>query len=243
MKTNSLLKFSNASSIFCLLIVLFACASKKNENSIKLTSKGDVERKNYLVLDGLKNLDFIDKMKIKDYYKQNFEPLNDELKIKYLSNFFIDETGQPFSKKMLTTDVKAFLIASLYISSFFKPTIIKIYGKKYTALVLVNINRYGSPLSGETLYYYKLTNPQISNDTLIVTQPKYKFDIKLKGRVVVYEKTIGSIIINPKTKKKDYFIDKTICETKCDDSGMSYTNILEESRISQKFEIKDFQSY
>jgi hypothetical protein len=245
MNNNSLLTFSKTSSIFCLLIVLFGCESKKNGNSVlsPLLSWGGVDGKNYIVYDALSNLDFMDTMKIKDYYKQNFEPLSDSLKIIYLSEYFEEKTGRPFTKEMLTTDLKAFLVACLHIGSFYKPTIIKIYGKDYIALVLANMNRYGTVISGETLYNYKLRNPQIENDTLIVTQPKYKFDFKFNGWVIIYEKTIGTILINPNTKKRDYFIDKTIYETRNNESGASHTKIIEKSRISQKFEIEDFQSY
>ena len=124
----------------------------------------------------------------------------------------------------------------------FRPNIIKIYGKDYTALVLAH--RYHEEnfiCSGETLYNYKLKNPKISNDTLIVTQPKYKFEFK--GWAIIYEKTFGTIVINPVTKKRDYFIDKITYKTETNPSGAPYTNIMKKSRISQKFEIEDFQSY
>lgn len=227
------------------MIVLFACTHKKNGNGIKAPfdfgyTKGE---KHYFKHRSLRNLNFMDTMKIKDYYKQNFEPLSDSLKIIYLSDNFKDETGRSYSNEMLTTDVKAFLIASLYISSFFEPTIIKIYGKDYTALVVANRNHYGTVVSGETLYNYKLRNPQISNDTLIVTQPKYEIDFSKKGRAIIYTKRIGTIVINPITKKRDYFIDKIIYKTETNASGVPYTNIMERSRISQKFEIEDFRSY
>lgn len=245
MNSNSLLKFSKTSSIFCLLIVLFACTHKKNGNGIKSPfdfgyAKGE---KHYIKYDVLDNLDFMDTMKIKDYYKQDFEPLSDSLKIIYLSDYFKDETGHSYSKEILTNDIKAFLIASLYIPSFFKPTIIKIYGKDNTALVLANMNRYGTVISGETLYNYKLKNPKVSNDTLIITQPKYQFEFRKKGRAIIYTKKIGTIVINPITKNRDYFIDKIIYKTETNESGVPYTNVLEKSRISQKFEMKDFQSY
>lgn len=245
MNSNTLLRFSKTSSIFCLLIVLFSCTHKKNGNGIKAPfdfgyTKGE---KHYIKYDVLDNLDFMDTMKIKDYYKQNFEPLSDSLKIIYLSDNFKDETGRSYSNKMLTNDVKAFLIASLYIDSFFKPTIIKIYGKDYTALILANRNHYGTVISGETLYNYKLRNPQISNDTLIVTQPKYEIAFRKKGRAIIYTKKIGTIVINPITKNRDYFIDKITYETETNTSGVPYTNVIKKSRISQKFEIEDFQSY
>ena len=147
MNSNSLLTFSKASSIFCLLTILFACTHKKGLGIKNAFTKIKIyvkEEKHYFKHRSLRNLNFMDTMKFKDYYKQNFEPLSDSLKIIYLSDNFKDETGRSYSNKMLTTDVKAFLIASLYISSFFEPTIIKIYGKDYTVLFfsMVLENRY-----------------------------------------------------------------------------------------------------
>ncbi len=114
---------------------------KNTITKIKIDVK---EEKHYFKHRFLRNLNFIDTMKIKDYYKQNFEPLSDSLKIIYLYDYFKDETGHSYSKEILTNDVKAFLIASLYFPSFFNPTIIKIYGKDYTVLFfsMVLENRY-----------------------------------------------------------------------------------------------------
>lgn len=226
-------------SFFCVLLMI-ACSNRV----ISITSKevnNTLNADSNFVYRNIQDISFMDTMILDDFINQNFRQLNDQTKINYLYDYISHEDGYKISKDWIKQDLEAFIVARQEKIGTFEPTLIKVFGTDFTALVLVNLDNNDKILSGYPIFCTENSGPEISEDTLIVTRPKVR--CTFSKNVINTEKLTGTIQINPKTEKDNFYIDKITYKTTISESGTFSTVKIDSIRYQEKFELSEFQTY
>lgn len=226
-------------SFFCALLMI-ACGNRvkpstSNEAINKLNADSNFVYRN------IQDISFLDTMFLDDFINQNFKQLNDQTKIDYLYDYLSHGNGSNISKDWIKQDLEAFIVARQERIGTFEPTLIKVFGTDFTALVLVNLEDNDKILSGYPIFCTENSGPEISEDTLIVTRPKVR--CTFSKNVINTEKMTGTIQINPKIEKDNFYIDKITYKTTISESGKFSTVKIDSIRYQQKFELNEFQTY
>ncbi len=211
---------------------------EKNQESHKDSS---------FIITNIENLDFIDQLNwdFENLYfdssnKQKFKKLSNTLKIKYLKDFLRNEDGSKIPVDWIANDLQAFIIATRPKISDFHPTIVKVYGTDYAAVILVNINESDNVISGFPIYALENSGPDFSEDTLIITRPKTK--CKFLNNCVLMSKLIGTC--HPQNREIQTFSVKQInFKTTISKTGEITTVQGDSIQFVKKCELDYFQSY
>jgi hypothetical protein len=219
---------------------MIACSNRVKSSTSKEVNNTLNSDSNF-VYRNIQDISFMDTMILDDFINQNFRQLNDQTKINYLYDYISHEDGSKISKDWIKQDLEAFIVACQEKIGTFEPTLIKVFGTDFTALVLVNLENNDKILSGYPIFCTENSGPEISEDTLIVTRPKVR--CTFSKNVINTEKLTGTIQINPKTEKDNFYIDKITYKTTISESGTFSTVKIDSIRYQEKFELSEFQTY
>lgn len=225
---------------FFSLLLIFAC-SNNVESNVKKDVFNSINADSNLVYRNIQNIAFMDTLILDDFINMGFEQLDDQSKINYLYDYISQENGSKISKNWIKQDLEAFIVAKQDPIGNFEPTLIKVFGTDFTALVLVNLVNGNKIISGYPIFCTENSGPAISEDTLIVTRPKVR--CTFTKNVINSEKLTGTIQIDPKSEKETFHIDKLTYKTTISENGKFSTVKIDSNRYQQKFELSDFQTY
>ena len=236
-------KLSNLKSLFLLilLISIYSC-NQKEKGKIQ-----EIAKDSTFIINDVKDLDFINNLNwdfenlfFDSTKRQKFEKLNNSLKIKYLKDFLKNENGSNIENDLIENDLQAFIIGKRPKINNFQPTLIKVYGTDFAAIVIVNINESGNVISGFPIYCLENSGPEISEDTLIVTRPKTK--CRFENNIIYTSKLIGTC--RPKNSDiLEFIIDQVDFKTIINENGEIITTKLKKTQYSKKCDLDYFQSY
>lgn len=229
--------------IFILLNYFYACNQPiKSSDSVKTKNKDS----NFILTD-IEDLDFVDKLKL-DYDKlyfdslknQKFEKLSNANKLKYLKGLLKNEDGTEIRQDWIEGDLQAFIIGTRPKIGNFQPTIIKVYGTDYAAVILVNINESGNVISAYPIYALENSGPEFADSTVIITRPKTK--CKFVNNNILISRLVGTC--HPKDVVFQEFNIKQInYKTTISASGDIVTMNLDSTKFTKKCKMDYFQSY
>lgn len=237
-------KLTNLKFLLAFLLTSFYACNQPRK--LEVNNQESLKDSNF-VLTKIENLDFIDKLNwdFENLYldsskKQKFEKLSNELKIKYLKDFLSYADGSKMPVDWIISDLQAFIIVKRPKIEDFQPTIIKVYGTDFAAVILVNINESGDVKSGFPIYSVENSGPDISEDTLIITRPKTK--CKFEYNWILTSKQIGTC--HPQNGEIQTFSVKQVnFKTTISKSGEIVTVKLDSAEFVKKCELEYFQSY
>lgn len=238
-------KLSNLKSF--LLIIFIISIYSCNQNQKEKGKKQEIANNSNFIIKDVKDLDFVNNLNwdFENLYfdstkRQKFEKLNNSLKIKYLKDFLKYENGSNIENDWIENDLQAFIIGQRPKINNFQPTLIKVYGTDFAAVIIVNINESGNVISGFPIYSLENSGPEISEDTLIITRPKTK--CRFENNIIYTSKLIGTC--RPKNSNiQDFIIDQVDFKTIIKENGEIITTKLNKTQYSKKCELDYFQSY
>ncbi|MES2588280.1 MAG: hypothetical protein V4622_04815 [Bacteroidota bacterium] len=239
--------------IYPLLIFTFlnSCTEKRISNSKKKNtipeSSISVKIDSLFVLQNIKDLNFVENLHwdFENLYldkskKQKFEKLNNKDKIKFLFHVVKQEDGHEIDKEWIKMDLQAFVVAKQSKINNFTPTIIKVYGTDFTAVILVNLDDNKNIISTFPIYNIENSGPAISEDTLIVTRPKIKCHF-MKNVIHLYKITGTNFLQNEKIQS--FYVDSITYKASIDNNGIVRTVKIDSTRYKKNCELDYFQSY
>lgn len=234
------------------IFILYSCtgnSSPQTEKGLTQPSlpKEDKNLNASFVLRNVKNLNFIDSLywDFENLYldasqKQKFEKLTKGQKILLLSSLLKDHNSKGIDTNWIKEDLQAFVVAKQSSIGHLQPTLIKVFGTDYSAVLLINLENGNKPISGFPIYAIENSGPEISEDTIIVTRPKIK--CRFSRNTILLFKLTG--ICYPKSVDPTLFtIDSITSEISIHRNGMLKTRKLDSSRYQRKSELHYFQSY
>ena len=229
--------------LFIFLNVLYACNQPIMSKDLGRTQVND----SIFIISNIQNLDFIDSLNwdFENLYfdtlkTQKFEKLSNALKLKYLKEFLKNEDGTEIQKDWIEDDLQAFIIGTRPPIGNFQPTIIKIYGTDYAAVIIVNIDESGNIISGYPIYALENSGPQYGDDTMVITRPKTK--CKFVNNSILTSRLVGTCY--PQNGAVQEFSIKQInFKTTISESGEITTMKLDSSQYKMNCKMDYFQSY
>ena len=240
--------------LFTALLIIFAIQScsqdSKNKNN-KITStqiENEIHQKkeSFFVLYNIKDLNFInnlnwdfDNLYLGKSNTKKFEKLDKKLKFRYLYNVLRFEDGRRIDKEWFEMDLQAYIVAKLPTINNFQPTIIKVYGTDYSALVLANI-RDNKLISSYSIYDLETSGPEFEEDTLIITRPKTFCTFKQNK---LYLKIMTGTCKPNDNLIQNFNVKENNFTTTIDFSGKIITEKKDSSKYEKKCELDYFQTY
>lgn len=180
-------------------------------------------------------------MTLDHFVKGHFQELTYKEKVRFLSCLNQNNDGLLLSKNWLKLDIDAFIVAKQSKREEFVPTIIKLFGTDYTGLIVANIKENGRLISAYPIWSFENSGPEVYEDTLIITRPKYK--CTFSENLIFTEISFGTVYVDTVSDYDLYFIHTKYYTTKIDEKGQFTTALIDSSSTEQPFELSDFNSY